>query len=163
MEHKVKILKVLERHKIHPKAKAQMNIPLCYMISMSIVKLASRSMWSRWNRCSKWAIEKVTKFSMSFPQTSRGRRHLLHITSMNGMVIGRLWIHHLRMAWTWMEICKGLVGECLKCGMTTIGYKHGCFTFVKFTHMTLAHNSGFHHVGYKRGPHPPPHYNDKHE
>jgi hypothetical protein len=32
----------------------------------------------------------VTKFSMSFPQTSRGRRHLLHITSMNGMVIGRL-------------------------------------------------------------------------
>lgn len=38
MEHKVKIVKVLERHKIHPKAKAQMNIPLCCMISMLVVK-----------------------------------------------------------------------------------------------------------------------------
>ncbi len=39
MEHKVKTVKVLERHKIHPKAKAQMNIPLCHVISMPIVKL----------------------------------------------------------------------------------------------------------------------------
>jgi hypothetical protein len=37
MEHKVKIVEVLERHKIHPKAKVQMNIPFCRMISMSIV------------------------------------------------------------------------------------------------------------------------------
>jgi hypothetical protein len=28
MNHKVKTIKVLERHKIHPKAKALMNIPL---------------------------------------------------------------------------------------------------------------------------------------
>jgi hypothetical protein len=27
----------------------------------------------------------------------------------------------------------------------------------------LAHCSGFHHVGYERGIHPPPHYNGKHE
>jgi hypothetical protein len=33
MEHKVKIVKVLERHKVHPKAKVQMNIPLYQMIS----------------------------------------------------------------------------------------------------------------------------------
>jgi hypothetical protein len=40
MEHKVKTIKVLERHKIHPKAKAQMNIPFCHMISMPLVRLA---------------------------------------------------------------------------------------------------------------------------
>jgi hypothetical protein len=39
MEHMVKTIEVLERHKIHPKAKAWMNIPLCHMISMPIVKL----------------------------------------------------------------------------------------------------------------------------
>jgi hypothetical protein len=38
MEHKVKTIKVLERHKIHPKAKAQMNIRLGHMISMPVVK-----------------------------------------------------------------------------------------------------------------------------
>jgi hypothetical protein len=38
VEHKVKIVEVLERHKIHPKAKAHINIPLCYMISMPIVR-----------------------------------------------------------------------------------------------------------------------------
>jgi hypothetical protein len=38
MEHKVKIVKVLERHKIHPKAKAHMNIPFCRMISMLVVR-----------------------------------------------------------------------------------------------------------------------------
>jgi hypothetical protein len=31
---------VLEKHKIHPKAKAWMNITLCRMTSMPIVKLA---------------------------------------------------------------------------------------------------------------------------
>jgi hypothetical protein len=39
MEHKVKTIEVLERHKIHPKAKAHVNIPLWYMISMPIVRL----------------------------------------------------------------------------------------------------------------------------
>ncbi len=39
MEHKVKTVKVLEKHKIHPKAKAWMNIPLCHMISVLVVKL----------------------------------------------------------------------------------------------------------------------------
>jgi hypothetical protein len=36
MEHKVKIVEVLEKHKIH--LKAQMNIPFCHMISMPIVR-----------------------------------------------------------------------------------------------------------------------------
>jgi hypothetical protein len=40
MEHKVKIVEVLEKHKIHPKAKAWMNIPLCDMTSMPVVRLA---------------------------------------------------------------------------------------------------------------------------
>jgi hypothetical protein len=38
MEHKVKTVEVLERHKIHPKAQARMNISLCHMISMPIVR-----------------------------------------------------------------------------------------------------------------------------
>jgi hypothetical protein len=38
MEHKVKTVEVLKRHKIHPKAKVRMNIPLCRMISMSYVR-----------------------------------------------------------------------------------------------------------------------------
>jgi hypothetical protein len=40
MEHKVETVKVLERHKIHPKAKVQMNIPFDHMISMLVVRLA---------------------------------------------------------------------------------------------------------------------------
>jgi hypothetical protein len=40
MEHKVKIIEVLERHKIHPKTKVQMNIPFYCMISMPIVRPA---------------------------------------------------------------------------------------------------------------------------
>ncbi len=38
MEHKVKTVELLERHKIHPKAKVRMNIPLCRMISMLVVR-----------------------------------------------------------------------------------------------------------------------------
>jgi len=38
MEHKVKIVDVLKRHKIHPKAKAWMNILLCSMISMLVMR-----------------------------------------------------------------------------------------------------------------------------
>jgi hypothetical protein len=37
-KHRVKIVEVLERHKIHPKTKARMNITLCRMISMPIVR-----------------------------------------------------------------------------------------------------------------------------
>jgi hypothetical protein len=40
MEHKVKIVEALERHKIHLKAKVQMNIRFCCMISMLVVRLA---------------------------------------------------------------------------------------------------------------------------
>ncbi len=35
-----------------------------------------------------------------------------------------------------MKIYKGLVGKCSMCETITIGYKHGCFTYLKFTHMT---------------------------
>jgi hypothetical protein len=38
MEHKVQTIEVLERHKIHPKTKAAMNIPLYRIISMPVVK-----------------------------------------------------------------------------------------------------------------------------
>ncbi len=35
----MKIVEVLERHKIHPKAKARMNIPFYHMIFMLVVRL----------------------------------------------------------------------------------------------------------------------------
>ncbi len=38
MEHNVKIVKVLEKQKTHPKIKAWMNIPFYCMISMPIVR-----------------------------------------------------------------------------------------------------------------------------
>jgi hypothetical protein len=38
MEHKAKIVKVLKRHKIHPKSNVWMNIPLCHMISMPVIR-----------------------------------------------------------------------------------------------------------------------------
>jgi len=74
---------------IHPKAKAWMNIPLCCMISMLVVRLALKIDVLKMDMCSKWAIERVTEFYMSLPQTSKVRRHLLQITSMNGIVIGK--------------------------------------------------------------------------
>jgi hypothetical protein len=40
MEHKVKTIEVLERHKIHPKVKVWIKIPLYRMISMLVVKPA---------------------------------------------------------------------------------------------------------------------------
>jgi hypothetical protein len=93
-------------------------------------------MCSKWNKHSKWAIEKVTKYFISFPQSNRGRKHLLQITSMSGTIIGRLWMHHLRRGWTQMKICKGLVGECFMCGTTTIGYKPRCLISLEFIRMT---------------------------
>jgi hypothetical protein len=83
MEHKVKIVEVLERHKIHPKVNAHMNMHFCHMISKLVVRPPSRSMCLRWNMCSKWVIENATKFYMFLPQIGRVRRHLLQITSMN--------------------------------------------------------------------------------
>ncbi len=38
MEHKVKTIKVLEKHKIRPKAKARITIPLYHMTSKFVVK-----------------------------------------------------------------------------------------------------------------------------
>jgi hypothetical protein len=55
------------------------------MISMPIVRPTLKIDVFKMNRRSKWAIEKATKFSMSLPQIGRVRRHLLHITSMNGI------------------------------------------------------------------------------
>jgi hypothetical protein len=40
MEHKINIVEVLARHKIHPKVKARVNIPLCRMISMPVIRPA---------------------------------------------------------------------------------------------------------------------------
>jgi len=136
MEHKVKIVEVLERHKIHPKVNAHMNMHFCHMISKLVVRPPSRSMCLRWNMCSKWVIENATKFYMFLPQIGRVRRHLLQITSMSGTMIGRLWMHHLRRGWMWMKIYKGSMGECFVFGMVTIVYKHGCLLYLKFIHMT---------------------------
>jgi hypothetical protein len=38
MKHKGKIVELLEKHKIHPKTKARMDIPLCYMISTLVIR-----------------------------------------------------------------------------------------------------------------------------
>jgi hypothetical protein len=38
IEHKVKTIEVLERHKIYPKAKVWMNIPFYHMVSMPVVR-----------------------------------------------------------------------------------------------------------------------------
>jgi hypothetical protein len=66
MDHKVKTVKVLKWHKIHPKAKARMNIPLLlHDIHVSCEAKPQKLMCSRWNKCSKWAIKKATKFSVS--------------------------------------------------------------------------------------------------
>ncbi len=121
-------------------------------------------MCSRWNMHPKWAIEKVTKCFMSLPRTKRGRRNLLHITSMSGTFIGRLWMHHLRKRSMRMKICKGSLGEFFCVGLQPLTTSLDAIYFKSSPKWPLlAHYSGFHHVGYKRGPCPPPHYNDKHE
>ncbi len=130
MEHKVKTIKVSERHKIHPKAKAQMDIPLWCMMSMLVVRLAFKI------NVSKWAIEKVTKCSLSFPRIGRGRRNLLQIISTSGTFIGRLQMHHLKKHSMQMKICKGSMGECSLCALVTINSKLGCLTSQEFTRMT---------------------------
>jgi hypothetical protein len=38
MEHKIKVVEMLKRYKIHLKAKVRMNIPLYCMISMPVVR-----------------------------------------------------------------------------------------------------------------------------
>jgi hypothetical protein len=38
VHHKFKTVEVLDRHKILPKEKVQMNIPFCIMISMPVVR-----------------------------------------------------------------------------------------------------------------------------
>jgi hypothetical protein len=60
MEHKVKIVEVLKKHKIYPKAKVQMNIPFCRMISMPVVKLALKINVFKMEHGSKWVIKKAT-------------------------------------------------------------------------------------------------------
>ncbi len=66
MEHKVKIVEVLEKHKIHPKAKAHMNIPFCLMISMLVVRLALKIDVFKIEQVFQMGL-KVTKFYMSLP------------------------------------------------------------------------------------------------
>jgi hypothetical protein len=55
------------------------------MISIHVVRLALKINVFKMNKHSKWAIEKATNFPMFLPQIGRVRRHLLHITSMNGI------------------------------------------------------------------------------
>jgi hypothetical protein len=90
MEHRGKTIEVVKRHKIHPKAKSQMNIPLYHMIFVPVVRLDLKIDVFKMDRHSKWPMEKVKKFYVSLPQTSKARRHLLYITSMSGTNIGRV-------------------------------------------------------------------------
>ncbi len=90
MEHKFKIVKVLGRHKIHPKAKAQMNISLCRIISMLTVQPTLKINVFKMEHAFQMGFEKATKCFTSFPQTRKGRRNLLQIKFTNGTFIGRL-------------------------------------------------------------------------
>jgi hypothetical protein len=78
MEHRVKTIEMLEMHKIHAKAKAQMNIPLYHMISMPIVKLAFKINVLKMEHAFQMAYQKGNKaFYVSPTNWHPGRRHLL--------------------------------------------------------------------------------------
>jgi hypothetical protein len=71
VHHKFKIVEVFNRHKIIPREKAQMNIPLCRMIFVPrgrpTLKIDTLKM--------EHAFQ-MTKFFTSLPQTNKGRNHL---------------------------------------------------------------------------------------
>jgi len=71
VHHKFKTVEVFNRHKIIPKAKAQMNIPLCRMIFMPrgrpTLKIDTLKM--------EHAFQ-MTRFLTSLPQTNKGKKHL---------------------------------------------------------------------------------------
>ncbi len=67
MEHKIKIVEALERHKIHLKAKAQMKIRFCCMISMLVMKLAFKIDVLKMEQAFQMGYRKGKKFFYVFP------------------------------------------------------------------------------------------------
>ncbi len=101
-----------------PRPRLKQTYPHAAWYPCQLWSQPSRSMCSRWNMCSKW----VVKFSMFFPQTSRGKRHLLQIISMSGTIIRRLWMHHLRrgfVRWLSVPLLPVLQGD--------YAWKHKCY------------------------------------
>jgi hypothetical protein len=72
MEHKFKTIKVLERHKIHPKAKARMNIPLCHMVSTPIMWLALKINVLKMEQTFQMGYRKGDKILYIFPMNQKG-------------------------------------------------------------------------------------------
>jgi hypothetical protein len=67
-----------------------MNIPLCHMISMPVVRPTFKIDVFKMEHAFQMGYQKSNKISMILPQTTKGRRHLLQITFMSGTIIGRL-------------------------------------------------------------------------
>jgi len=72
MEHKVKIVEVLERHKIHPKGKARMNIPLYRMISMPVVRPSLKIDVFKMEHAFQMDYQKGDNFFYVFPTNWQG-------------------------------------------------------------------------------------------
>jgi hypothetical protein len=77
MGHKVKTIKVLERHKIHPKAKAQMDIPLCCMMSMLVVRLAFKINVFKMEQAFQMGYQKGDKMFYVFPTNWKGEEEFV--------------------------------------------------------------------------------------
>jgi hypothetical protein len=83
----------------------------------------------------KWAIEKVTKHSMSFPQIRRGGgicANHIHEWDIHWKVVNASFEETFNVA----KDLQKFNGRIVLCGMATIHYKHGCHLFQELTHMT---------------------------
>jgi hypothetical protein len=82
------------------------------------------------------------------------------------------------MGWS-LEGCECIIWRGAECGWRSIEVQwenvlclgrqpsttslDALYLYSSFRWPFLAHCSGFHHARYAKGPHPPPHYNDRHE
>jgi hypothetical protein len=85
MEHKVKIVKVLERHKIHFKTKVWMNIPLYHMISMPVVKSTLKIDVLKMEQLFQMGYQEGDKVLYAFPTNWQGKKEFVanHIHEWN--------------------------------------------------------------------------------
>jgi hypothetical protein len=74
MEHKVNTIEVLEKHKIHPKAKAWMNIPLRCMISMLVVRLVFKINVLKMEHAFQMGFREGDKVFYVFPTNWQGEQ-----------------------------------------------------------------------------------------
>ncbi len=141
-----------------------MNIPLCHMINMPIVRLPLISMCSRWNICFKWVIKRQQNVLCLSHELEGGGG----ICCISHPQVGRS-----------LEGCECIIWRSVKHGWKFVkAHWENVFCVGRQPSATsldalylksspgwplLAHCNGFHHAKYKRGPRPPPHYNDRHE